>query len=330
MAKESFKCENGRVTITPILAPTLTLVPTPILEGGEHELLPLFITFLNNILTVLRLFMTERQVEIAATNLWQNFIKNYTPKSSKGYLMVGRRINELDGTLFFCERTFGKPAERIKEWKNRLQKYSYECADTIFGETFAQALLNQIRVHRCTTCDNGKVKKEVEWFKMENLSWENIDHVLKEVCTFTALIKSTKVIVKIDINSASLDMIKTLPLIGPKIAARIVEKRTTKYNNFTDLENRVDKLGSRIINAFKEFAFFSLEENANNVVENRLVNINTATSAILEKLPGIGSTKAQNIVAHRKTKPFSRISELENVSAIGEKTYSKVKDLITV
>ena len=59
------------------------------------------------------------------------------------------------------------------EWKNRQQKFSIECADTMFGEGFAHAVLGHIQVNRCYEDDPENPSREVEWFRMETLTWEN-------------------------------------------------------------------------------------------------------------------------------------------------------------
>lgn len=62
-----------------------------------------------------------------------------------------------------------------------------------------------------------------------------------------------------------------------------------------------------------------------------LVNINTATLEELDKLPGIGPSTAQRIIAYRiDNGPFARIEDIVNVSGIGPATYEEIKDLITV
>jgi competence protein ComEA len=61
------------------------------------------------------------------------------------------------------------------------------------------------------------------------------------------------------------------------------------------------------------------------------VNINTAASADLEKLPGIGAKTAERIIEYRqKNGPFKKIEELMNVRGVGEKNFLKLKDLINV
>jgi competence protein ComEA len=61
------------------------------------------------------------------------------------------------------------------------------------------------------------------------------------------------------------------------------------------------------------------------------INLNTATVAQLETLPGIGSRTAQLIVEHRqKSGGFKKIEELMNIKGIGEKSFLKIKPLVTV
>jgi competence ComEA-like helix-hairpin-helix protein len=61
------------------------------------------------------------------------------------------------------------------------------------------------------------------------------------------------------------------------------------------------------------------------------VNINTATVDELVTLPGIGKAYAQRIVEYRdKNGPFKKVEDLLNVRGIGEKTFERIRDRITV
>lgn len=63
----------------------------------------------------------------------------------------------------------------------------------------------------------------------------------------------------------------------------------------------------------------------------RKVNINKADLTELQTLPAIGPAKAQAIIDYReKEGPFRQVEDLQNVSGIGEKTFEKLHELISV
>src|SRR5688500_16318854 len=61
------------------------------------------------------------------------------------------------------------------------------------------------------------------------------------------------------------------------------------------------------------------------------LNLNTASVAQLETLPGIGKATAERILEYRqKNGSFKKVEDLMNVRGVGEKSFLKLKPLITV
>lgn len=61
------------------------------------------------------------------------------------------------------------------------------------------------------------------------------------------------------------------------------------------------------------------------------INVNHASAAELEMLPGVGKTTAERIVAYRqKFGPFYNIDDLTKVKGIGAATLDKFRQYVTV
>lgn len=66
-------------------------------------------------------------------------------------------------------------------------------------------------------------------------------------------------------------------------------------------------------------------------VSTQVVNINSASAADFEALPGIGPKMAARIIEYRqKNGPFKKVEELMNVRGLGEKNFLKLKAQLTV
>ncbi|QRO02412.1 helix-hairpin-helix domain-containing protein [Archangium violaceum] len=61
-----------------------------------------------------------------------------------------------------------------------------------------------------------------------------------------------------------------------------------------------------------------------------VVNLNEATVAQLDLLPGVGPKAAQRIIAWRQKRAFKRIEELVRVKGFGKKQFLKLKPYLTL
>ena len=61
-----------------------------------------------------------------------------------------------------------------------------------------------------------------------------------------------------------------------------------------------------------------------------VVNLNQASAAQLDLLPGVGEKAAKKIVAYREKTPFKRVEELVKVKGFGKKKFEKLKPHLVV
>lgn len=136
---------------------------------------------------------------------------------------------------------------------------------------------------------------------------------------------------RIDINNASQEAIETLPGIGPSIAQEIIKGRP--YRTFADLDKvkgigpkKLDQLRGRIVIApvRTPLPAASVRSATNQIAK---VNLNTATQAELEKLPGIGPKRAESIIAAR---PFKQIDDLKKVKGLSRAQLNELKTQVVV
>lgn len=95
-----------------------------------------------------------------------------------------------------------------------------------------------------------------------------------------------------------------------------------------------DTINDACINEYEEYNNKENSSESDNVAENTKtdkISINKATLEELQTITGIGLTKAKNIIEYRNTNgDFKSIEDIKNVSGIGDSTFEKIKDQITI
>jgi len=101
---------------------------------------------------------------------------------------------------------------------------------------------------------------------------------------------------------------------------------------------RIVVLTAMLLTTISGVAFAAADQQSTSAKQNKTtvtaaapVNINTASSTDLEKLPGVGPAMAQRIVEYRqKNSGFKKIEDLMQVKGIGEKKFLRLKPLVTI
>lgn len=98
------------------------------------------------------------------------------------------------------------------------------------------------------------------------------------------------------------------------------------WREYVNLAERVQDGEKLYFPTLEETESLSLQES-----DSGLVNINTADAAALCTLPGIGESRANDIIAYREANgSFESCEDIMNVTGIKTSVYNKIKDKITV
>lgn len=174
----------------------------------------------------------------------------------------------------------------------------------------------------------------------------------------------------VDLNRADEDTLRQLPNVGPKLAAKILADRRANgpFRSVDDL-NRVAGVGGATVEAIRpwvcvndewlddgsgrvEPTFAAFDDPSEPVVRlsrkptesppwvanasvkmapgDAPIDINTASAADLERLPGIGKILAARIVEERGWAPFRSVDDMSRVNGIGAKRMEQIRPFVRV
>lgn len=147
--------------------------------------------------------------------------------------------------------------------------------------------------------------------------------------------------IRYDLNTVTKDELITIPGIGEKKAADILDyKKTHGFSSKRDLMN-IKGIGEKTYIKIEKY-FYSLSneeeleisESVSETTDHKnpvKININNASVKELTELKGIGPIKAEKIITLRdELGHFTSIEDLLQVKGIGLKTLEKFKDQIII
>ena len=133
---------------------------------------------------------------------------------------------------------------------------------------------------------------------------------------------------RIDADRATPQELARLPRVGLALAKAIVANRE-EHGPFGAIEglDRVPGIGPGVLAVIGPHLTFSRATPA----APALLDLNAASASELERLPGIGPSRARDIVADRERHgSFSRVADLDRIPGIGPAAVARLSTLVRV
>jgi len=133
---------------------------------------------------------------------------------------------------------------------------------------------------------------------------------------------------RLDPNTASAQELARIPGLGMRLAKEIVADREIR-GLFGSLEalDRVEGIGPVTIRRLESFLLIP----GRTATSAELVDLNSATQADLDRLPGVGPARAGAILAYRdRNGPFAEPAELEKVPGVSAGLARRLAPLVKV
>ena len=145
---------------------------------------------------------------------------------------------------------------------------------------------------------------------------------------------------RVDVDVATASELTRLPRVGPRLAKIIVADRQAHgaFGNLAGLD-RVSGVGPGLLKVLAPHVVFSGSGASHHTdplsapLPGRPpapLDINSATAAELDALPGVGPAKAAAILQYRKQHgPFTTVEELARVPGFGTAAVSRLREQVT-
>jgi competence ComEA-like helix-hairpin-helix protein len=148
---------------------------------------------------------------------------------------------------------------------------------------------------------------------------------------------------RVDVDAASAAELARLPKVGPRLAKVIVADREAHgaFGSVAGLD-RVSGIGPGLLKALAPHVVFSgagtpvspsapLSSGASTRGAPSPLNLNSATAAELDGLPGIGPSRAAAILQYRERHgPFAAVDELARVPGLGAAAVDRLRERVAV